>query len=95
LPVENKSFTYQFRDSSPRSITYECGETERLITSVEDGVPFVYANRAGMLTLAKLLIQLSLGEYKNGFHVHLRTDFSDDAAKPDVLTILLNESEGQ
>jgi len=55
----------------------------------------VYANRAGMLTLAKLLIQLSLGEYKNGFHIHLRADFTDDAAKPDVLTILLNESEGQ
>jgi len=48
-----------------------------------------------MLTLAKLLIQLSLGEYKNGFHIHLRDNFSDDAAKPDVLTILLNESEGQ
>jgi hypothetical protein len=93
--VENKTFTYQFRDNSPRSITYECGDTERLTTSVEDGVPFVYANRAGMLTLAKLLIQLSLGEYKNGFHIHLRADFTDDAAKPDVLTILLNESEGQ
>jgi hypothetical protein len=45
-----------------------------------------------MLTLAKLLIQLSLGEHKDGFHVHLRADFSDDAAKPDVLTLLLNES---
>lgn len=44
-----------------------------------------------MLTLATLLIQLSLGEYKNDFHVHLRADFSDDATKPDVLTILLNE----
>jgi hypothetical protein len=27
---------------------------------------------------------LSLGEYKNGFHAHLHTDFSDGAAKPDV-----------
>ena len=45
-----------------------------------------------MLTLTKLLIQLSLGEHKDGFHVHLRADFSDDAAKPDVLTLLLNES---
>jgi len=95
LPVENKTFTYQFRDDSPSSITYECSDTERLTTSVEDGVPFVYANRAGMLTLAKMLIQLSLGEYKDGFHIHLRADFGDDAGKPDVLTILLNESEGQ
>jgi hypothetical protein len=51
----------------------------------------VYANRAGMLTLAKLLIQLSLGEYKNGFHIHLRADFSDDAARPDLLTICLTK----
>jgi hypothetical protein len=35
--------------------------------------------------LAKLLIQLSLGEYKNGFHIHLRADLSDDAAKLDAL----------
>jgi hypothetical protein len=93
--VENKTFTYKFRDDSPRSITYECGDTERLATSVENGIPCVYANRAGMLTLAKMLIQLSLGEYKNGFHIHLRADFSDEAAKPDALTILLSESEGQ
>lgn len=93
--MENKTFTYQFRDGSPRSVTYECGDTERLTTSVQDGVPFVYANRAGMLTLAKMLIQLGLGEYESGFHAHLRTDFSDDAAKPDVLTILLDENEGQ
>jgi hypothetical protein len=93
--VENKTFTYQFPDGSPRSVNYECGNADRLATTVEDGVPFVYANRAGMLTLAKLLIQLSLGEYKNGFHIHLRADFGDDASKPDVLTILLNETEGQ
>jgi hypothetical protein len=59
--VANKTFTYQFHDNSPRSIAYECGDTERLTTAVEDGIPFVYANRAGLLTLAKLLIQLSLG----------------------------------
>jgi hypothetical protein len=90
--VQKKTFTYQFEDNSPRSVTYECGETERLSTSVQDGVPFVFANRAGMLTLAKLLVQLSLGEHKDGFHVHLRADFSDDGAKPDVLTLLLNEA---
>jgi len=90
--VQKKIFTYQFEHNSPRSVTYECGETERLATSVHDGVPFVFANKAGMLTLTKLLIQLSLGEHKDGFHVHLRADFSDDAAKPDVLTLLLNES---
>jgi hypothetical protein len=47
-----------------------------------------------MLTLAKLLIQLSMGDYKHGFHVHLRADFGDDANMPDVLTLLLDESVG-
>ena len=51
----------------------------------------MFANRAGILTLAKLLIQLSLGEHEDGFRVHLRADFSDDAAKPDALALLLNE----
>lgn len=51
--VQKKTFTYEFEDNSPRSVTYEVEETERLTTSVQDGVPFVFANRAGMLTLAK------------------------------------------
>lgn len=92
--MQKKTFTYEFEDNSPRSVTYEVEGTERLATSVEDGVPFVFANRAAMLTLAKLLIQLSLGEHEDGFHVHLRGDFSDDAAKPDVLTLLLDEGSG-
>jgi len=45
-----------------------------------------------MLALAKLLVKLSLGDYKDGFHVHLRADFGGDAAEPDVLTLLLDES---
>ena len=52
----------------------------------------MFANRAGMLALGKLLIKLGTSEYKRGFHIHLRSDFSDDAAQPDVLTILLDES---
>ena len=52
----------------------------------------MFANRAGMLALAKLLVKVSMGEYKLGFHIHLRSDFSGDAAQPDVLTILLDES---
>ena len=91
--VDTKTFSFEFEDHSPRSITYEISEAERLNTSVEGGIPFVYANREGMLALAKLLIQLSLGDYKNGFHIHLRPDFSDDAGQADVLTIVLNESQ--
>lgn len=90
--MAQKSFTFDFEDRSPKSIAYECEGTERLRISVESGVPFVFANRAGMLALAKLLVKLGMGEYKQGFHIHLRSDFSGDAAKPDVLTILLDES---
>jgi hypothetical protein len=91
--VENKAFSFEFEDHSPRSITYEMSDNEKLKTSVQGGVPFLCANREGMLLLAKLLIQLSLGEYKDGFHVHLRPDFSDDAGKPDSLTIVLDNSQ--
>ncbi len=90
--MAQKSFTFDFEDKSPKSIAYECDGSERLQTSVEEGCPFVFANRAGMLALAKLLVKLSLGEYRQGFHVHLRRDFSGDAAQPDILTILLDES---
>ena len=91
--MEKTTFSFEFEDHSPRSITYEVEQGGRLSASVEDGVPFIYANREGMLTLAKLLLQLSLGKYKNGFHIHLRSDFSDDAGKRDVLTLLLNEGQ--
>ena len=91
--MAQKSFNFEFEDRSPKSpIIYDCEGADRLRTSVEAGVPFVWANRAGMLALAKLLIQISTGEYKQGFHIHLRSDFSGDAAQPDVLTILLDES---
>lgn len=87
----HKTFTFAFEDKSPKSIRYECEGDEYLRTSVEEGMPFLYANRAGMIALAKLLIKMGTGEYREGFHVHLRSDFSGDGDKPDALTILLNE----
>ena len=64
---------------------------ERLRASVEDGVSFLFANRAGMRGLAKLLIKMNMGDYKQGFHIHLRSDSSADAAEPDALTTPLDE----
>ena len=90
--MNQKNFTFDFDDKSPKSIAYECEGTERLRTSVEGSVPFVYANRAGMLALAKILVKIGMGEYRQGFHVHLRSDFSDDAAQTDALTILHDDS---
>jgi hypothetical protein len=88
-----KTFSYEFEDKGPNSITYEIPDSPRLYTSVHEGVPFVFANREGMLALAKILIQISLGEKGNTFHLHLRQDFSDEGA--DVLTVLLDETGSQ
>ena len=85
----------RFDDKSANSIAYECEGTERLRTSVEAGVPSLFANRAGMLALAKVLVKIGMCDYKNGSHLYVRyvrSDFSGDAAEPDVLTILLDES---
>jgi hypothetical protein len=89
--MAQKSFAFDFEDKSPKSIAYECEGAERLRTSLEAGVPFVFANRAGMLALAKILVKVGTGEYRQGFHVHLCSDFSGDAAQPDALTIVLDE----
>jgi hypothetical protein len=91
--MEKKTFSYEFEDHSPRSIMYEVEQGGMLSASVEHGVPFIYANREGMLTMAIFLLQMSLGKYKNGFHIHLRSNFSDDAGERDVLTFLLNEGQ--
>lgn len=72
--MPQKNFTLDFEDKSPKSIAYECEGAERLRTSVEGGVPFVFANRAWMLALAKILVKIGMGEYKEGFHVHLPSD---------------------
>ena len=40
--------------------------------------------------LARMLVKMGLSEYKDGFHVHLRQDFSGEAELPDALTICLD-----
>lgn len=67
--MAQKNFTFDFEDRSPKSIAYESDGTERLRTTTEAGGPFVFANRAAMLALAKLLVKLSMGEYKQGLHI--------------------------
>jgi hypothetical protein len=83
-----KYFTYEFEEGQPDSLTYELSmeENERLDALTEDGIPVVYMNRPAMLTLAKLLIKLAEGPYKEQFHVHLKKDFGEEK---DVLTLML------
>jgi hypothetical protein len=88
-----KTFNFDFEEGQPNRITFEYSpETdEELDTLVENGVPILYANRPALLNLAKLFIKMALGEYKEGFHVHLRKDFNAD--EPDRLIVMLHSSE--
>jgi hypothetical protein len=93
-----KVFHFEFDDESAAEsgskhdgITYGCSaaEDERLRIEMVDGVPFILANRSGLLTLAKILVKIALSKYRDGFHVHLYRDFNADA--PVVLTVGLSD----
>jgi hypothetical protein len=93
-----KVFHFEFEDESAAEsgskhdgITYEysVAENERLRIEMVNGVPFIFANGSGMLMLAKILVKIALGKYKNGFHVHLHQDFNADS--PEVLGVGLSD----
>jgi hypothetical protein len=65
---------YEFEEAQPNTINfgYSPNADEQLSTVIENGCPILYLSRSGLLTLAKLLIKMSLGPYTDGFHVHLR-----------------------
>jgi hypothetical protein len=46
-----------------------------------DGIPFISGNRAGLVKLGELLIQIGLSEYKDGFHLHIREDFDEEKSE--------------
>ena len=74
-------FNYQFEDESDEStISFEYDEEieEYLSIRIEGGVPVLYANKSAFKLLAKTFAKLSLGNYKDGFHLHLNTDFDAD-----------------
>jgi hypothetical protein len=87
-----KTFKLEFDEEGANTLTYEClAEDERLSTTIENGVPTIYANRSGLITIAKILIKVALGSYANGFHLHIQQNFNEDL--PDCLTIMLDSSE--
>jgi hypothetical protein len=85
-----KQFSFTYNDDSKDRITFEYSPQadEKLHTSVENGIPFLYLNRPGMITLAKMLIKIANGAYSDGFHVHLHQDFN--ANEPERLAVLLS-----
>ena len=88
-----KTFTFEYEENRPDSLSYQVSleEDERLDSSVENGVPFLYLNRSAMITLAKILIQMATGSYSEGFHLHLNKDFNEDAS--DGIVVLLSSKE--
>jgi len=88
-----KQFTYTYEEDRKDSISFEYSPDadEKLATSVENGIPFVYLNRSGMITLAKVLIKMASGSYSDGFHVHLHENFDADALEK--LVVLLSPEE--
>ncbi len=87
-----QKFQYEVeKETAKKAITFEYSEAagERLRVEVVDDVPFIVANRAGMLALAKLLLKVGAGRRNNGFQLYLREDFDSDRDK--VLRIVLEE----
>jgi hypothetical protein len=87
-----QKFQYELeKETAKKGITFEYSEAagERLRVEVVDEVPFIVANRAGMLALAKLLLKIGAGRRNNGFQLYLREDFDSDRDK--ILRILLEE----
>lgn len=85
-------FEFEFEDESNNDVlTYEAAAdgSNSVLSSVENGIPIIYASQAGMLVLARILAQLSLSKYKPGFHVHIQENFDPD--KNDCITLVLTE----
>ena len=88
------TFVYDITDNRHNKMTFDYDDEarERLEAKVEGDNVFLYANKEGMVTLAKALLKMAHGSYSNGFHVHLRKDF--DASNPETITIVLaNDTE--
>jgi len=85
-------FNYEFEDESGQStISFEYGEEieEKLAVKIEGGIPVLYGNKQAFLLLAKIFSKLSLGNYKNGFHLHINTDF--DADEVEAIRVVLDK----
>jgi len=86
-------FNYEFEDESEQStISFEYDEEveEKLAVKIEGGIPVLYGNKQAFLLLAKTFSKLLLGDYKDGFHLHINTDF--DANEAEAIRIVLDNS---
>ncbi len=87
--MTKKRFTYEFEIDPVNEIRLEYSPNgdDKISTAVENGVPFLYLNRPGMITLARMLVKMACGDHEAGFHVQFRKEFNADL--PEALTIFL------
>jgi hypothetical protein len=93
-----KNFEFQFLDESAAAtgerydrITFprNTGD-ESLNVEMIDGSPTIVGNRDGLLKLAKILAQMALSDYREGFHLHLDQDFN--ANRREILTLAVRNA---
>lgn len=87
-----QAFQYEVeKEARKREIIFEYAQrsNEQLRVDFNDGIPFIVANRAGMLALAKLLVTIAASGRLEDLHLHLRQDFDGD--REEVLRIRLAE----
>ena len=92
MPKNLKKFEFEFIDESEsREISFDyddVGEADEDIEmSFVGDTPIVHANSKALITLAKLFIKLALGNYKSGFHVHIRKNFDGDESDIMIVTL--------
>lgn len=87
-----QAFQYEVeKEARKREIIFEYVErsNEQLRVEFNDGIPYIVANRAGMLALAKLLVTIGASRRLEDLNLHLRQDFDGD--REEVLRIQLDE----
>jgi hypothetical protein len=94
-----KQFFFEFEDGSAKStghrwdgMTSDFYTGDEVLQVVEGGdSPFISGNSAGLVALGKLLIQIGMSDYRDGYHVHIYEDF--DADKPEIIAIGVSNSK--
>lgn len=83
--AEIKEFKYTFQDSSKDgclSIETEASSDKKIEIDIEEGRKvWISANKAGWLHLARICVELGLGDYEPGFHFHQDLTFHSGEAK--------------
>ena len=96
-----KQVILEFEDESAKAtgnrhdaITQVLSEDELLkrVSDYGDAAPFISGNSSGLVALGKLLIQMGMSEYGDGFHVHIYEDFNSD--KSEILVVRVDNSIG-